>query len=44
MYDVSVKMVKEGHMQYLNAMGHIKGKKYEAEAADKTVLLSVQQR
>ena len=35
-------MVKEGHEQYFNAMGRIKQKKYEAEAAAKSVLLSVQ--
>ena len=37
-------MVKEGNKKYLNAMGRIKGKKYEAEAESKTVILSVQQR
>ena len=43
MHDVSVKMVKEGHNQYLNAMGRIKGKRHRDEAAANTVILSVQQ-
>ena len=44
MHDVFVEMVKEGHKQYINAMGRIKGKKYKDEAAANTVLLYVQQR
>ena len=41
MHDFSVEMVKEGHKKYINAMGCIKGVKYEARAAAKTVILSV---
>ena len=44
MHDVFVEMVKEGHKQYINAMGRIKGKNYKDEAEAKTVILSVQQR
>ena len=44
MHDVSVEMVKKGHTQYLNTVGRIKIKKYEAEAADKTVLFYIQLR
>ena len=42
MHDVSIQMVKEGREKCLNAMLRIKGERYEAEAADNTVLLSVQ--
>ena len=41
MHDFSVEMVKEGHKKYINAMGCIKGVKYEARATAKTVILSV---
>ena len=42
MHDVSFEMVKEDHKKYINAMICIKGVKYEAEAAYKTVLLYFQ--
>ena len=44
MHDLSIEMLKEGHEQYLNAMGHIIIKNYKAEAAAMAVLLSVQQK
>ena len=44
MYDVSVELIKEGHKQYLNTVGHIKVKEDEYEASAKKVLLYVQHR
>ena len=44
MRGVFVEMVKEFPEKYLKSIGCIKGGKYKAEAVDRTVLLSVQQR